>query len=97
MIEVENDAREENCPGYGSIYCPALITDCECEGTKDCNDMEEETRMWMINRDLNNDGYVNQADLGIDMVEYHDILAQCDTDDDNSLDFCEIWECKIKI
>lgn len=60
MVEAENHWRADNCPEYGKVYC-VVPPICECAGSKNCPDINNEFYEIMTTLDVNGD---RKLDLG---------------------------------
>jgi hypothetical protein len=75
FLELENYRRENeiNCP---RLYCS--VGECPEKCGKTCDEIMALTEDYIFTHDLNNDGYVNEGDLGIDIVTYTEFYSTCD-------------------
>jgi len=73
---MENVRRGDVCPNGGLLYC---INGFECpECGRTCAEIWAMVNDYMFINDINNDGYVNPDDLGMDLIEYTEFYTTCD-------------------
>jgi len=60
---VENDWRDEMCPGYGSVYCECPYTVIECPYAWDCAYIETIAIDLLAYYDVNNSGAVTPEEI----------------------------------
>jgi len=92
IVNCENDWREENCPGYGDLYCDCPFYVATCEGAWNCDDIMNISVEVIAYYDTNMDGAVNPED-DIDSEHYGVLVEYCDFNNDGTLDACEIHDC----
>jgi len=86
---IENEWREDNCPEYGSAYCPCDIIMEECPGHWDCNDIELISIEVLDYYETNGDYSINPEDE-IDTEHYELLIEYCDYNNDGTIDTCEV-------
>ena len=78
---VENTWRDENCPGYGYLYCENIYEPCEdtdtCEGAWNCDDIEMITLEFVAYYSTNGDNFVDLNDE-IDSEHFELLMNSCD-------------------
>jgi Ca2+-binding EF-hand superfamily protein len=94
VLDVENAWRDENCPGYGYLWCDCIVPEPECEGEWNCVDILYMTEEFMNEYDTNMDGNVNLGD-NIDNEHFSLLVDNCDTNGDGTLTAHEIYECAV--
>jgi hypothetical protein len=57
----ENEARNTNCPWYGSVCCTNPY-DCSCPEALSCDGLVATIYDWFVIYDTNGDGFVNGED-----------------------------------
>jgi hypothetical protein len=98
MIRTENDWRHTACPGYGSLYCPAMSDDrCkECWGEYHCNNIYDKVEDFMFHFDNNDDEYITNGGW-LPGEKYDLYVAECDTDKSGNISRCELFECLVRV
>jgi len=91
---IENEWRDEYCPESEHVYCdcPFEVTEPECEGAWDCNDIQNITVEFLDYYDTNSDNAINPEDE-IDAEHYSVLVEYCDFNNDGSIDACEVHDC----
>jgi hypothetical protein len=71
FVHIENIWRDNFRPDYGYVYCDCTPV-CECEGAKNCHDIDELFNEYVIMYDTNGD---MKIDLGDDIdADTRDVL-----------------------
>jgi len=96
IVACENAWRDENCPGYGDLYCDCPFVVLECEGAWDCDDIKYYSDEVIAYYDTNVDGAINPED-DIDEDHYGVMVEYCDTNNDGTIDSCEVHACMVQV
>jgi len=94
LIMIENEWRDEYCPGYGHVYCESTFICGECIGFWDCNDVFEITEELWAEWNTNGDDFINNVD-DIESEHLTDIMMYCDFNNDGSVTKCELFDCVV--
>jgi len=94
IVNVENEWRDEYCPGYGYVYCEQPFTCATCEGAWTCHDIENISLEVIAYYDTSVDGQINPED-NIESDHYQVLVEYCDFNNDGTVDSCEIHTCVV--
>jgi len=92
----ENEWRAEHCPDYGYSYCTCSIEVEVCEGEWDCEMIEAVMYETLATLDTNGDNVINPEDV-IEEEHYTLLLDGCDSNNDGTIDTCELHACIVDI
>jgi hypothetical protein len=95
VVETENEWRYEYCPDYGQIYCDCPFEIPQCDGAWNCADIIYITEDFMMVYDTNGDDSINLGDM-IEDEHLEILLEYCDTDNNGSVNFCEVHDCVVE-
>jgi len=92
----ENEWRAEYCPEYGLAYCECPFEIVTCPGAWECDDVQNITEDVLAYYDTDLNDSINPADA-IDDEHYGVMIEYCDTNNDGSIDSCEIHTCVLLV
>jgi hypothetical protein len=96
VVAYENEWRADNCPqNYPAAYCPCPFTPPTCEGAWGCDEIATVTLEVIAYYDANGDGAINPEDIIAE--DHYNMLLTCDTNNDGTIEACEMHVCIVDV